>query len=418
MTRALVLNATFEPLCIVSDRRAVVLVLGETAEMLHASDAMMHSPRFAVAVPSVVRLRRFVRVPYRWNTPLNRRSVFARDDHRCQYCGGPAESIDHVVPRSRGGDHAWENVVAACRPCNVRKRDRMLHETSMRLLRMPSVPRGSSWLTFCATPPPEADRMGDPARAAVGAGNARRSPSGPARSAKSGKQRVRPVTTPGSVWDLRRLTAPAADLHAEPFPDAPARAVWVLEATAPALVLGSTQSAELVDAEAAAAAGIELARRRSGGGAVLVMPGETAWVDVILPAGDPLWDDDIDRASHWLGRTWQSALAELGVASTEVHQGPLACGPLGRLVCFATVAAGEVTVPGGDGPRKVVGMSQRRTRAGARFQCAAYRRWDPEPLVRLLRLDDEGSRALADAAAGTDRDPVTLVNAFVRHLPA
>jgi 5-methylcytosine-specific restriction endonuclease McrA len=89
-----------------------------------------------------------VRVPYRWNTPLNRRSVFARDDHRCQYCGGPAESIDHVVPRSRGGDHTWENVVAACRPCNVRKRDRMLHETSMRLLRVPSVPRGSSWLTF------------------------------------------------------------------------------------------------------------------------------------------------------------------------------------------------------------------------------------------------------------------------------
>jgi 5-methylcytosine-specific restriction endonuclease McrA len=148
MTRALVLNATFEPLCIVSDRRAVVLVLGETAEMLHASDAVMHSPRFAVAVPSVVRLRRFVRVPYRWNTPLNRRSVFARDDHRCQYCGGPAESIDHVVPRSRGGDHTWENVVAACRPCNVRKRDRMLHETSMRLLRVPSTPRGSSWLTF------------------------------------------------------------------------------------------------------------------------------------------------------------------------------------------------------------------------------------------------------------------------------
>jgi 5-methylcytosine-specific restriction endonuclease McrA len=155
MTRALVLNATFEPLCVISDRRAVVLVLGETAEMLHASDAVMHSPRIVIAVPSVVRLRRYVRVPYRWNTPLNRRSVFARDEHRCQYCGGPAESIDHVVPRSRGGDHIWENVVAACRPCNVRKRDRMLHETSMRLLRMPSVPRGSSWLTFALGVIPE-----------------------------------------------------------------------------------------------------------------------------------------------------------------------------------------------------------------------------------------------------------------------
>jgi 5-methylcytosine-specific restriction endonuclease McrA len=155
MTRALVLNATFEPLCVVSDRRAVVLVLGETAEMLHASDAVMRSPRVAVPVPSVVRLRCFVRVPYRWSTPLNRRSIFARDNHRCQYCGGPAESIDHIVPRSRGGEHVWENVVAACRPCNVRKRDRMLHETSMSLRHPPTVPRGASWLRFALGVVPE-----------------------------------------------------------------------------------------------------------------------------------------------------------------------------------------------------------------------------------------------------------------------
>jgi 5-methylcytosine-specific restriction endonuclease McrA len=148
MSRALVLNVTFQPLCVVSDRRAVVLVLGDTAEMLHASDAVMRSERLAVPVPSVVRLRRLARVPYRWSTPLNRRSVFARDGHRCQYCGHPAESIDHVVPRSRGGGHTWDNVVAACRPCNVRKRDRLLHETSMRLARPPDEPRGSSWLTF------------------------------------------------------------------------------------------------------------------------------------------------------------------------------------------------------------------------------------------------------------------------------
>ena len=117
-------------------------MLGETAEMLHASDALMHSAHLVMAVPSVVRLRRFVRVPYRWTTPLNRRSVFARDGHRCQYCDGPAESIDHVVPRSRGGLHTWDNVVAACRPCNVRKRDRMLDETSMRLRHPPAEPRG------------------------------------------------------------------------------------------------------------------------------------------------------------------------------------------------------------------------------------------------------------------------------------
>ncbi|HZA78344.1 MAG TPA: hypothetical protein VE623_18345 [Acidimicrobiales bacterium] len=231
------------------------------------------------------------------------------------------------------------------------------------------------------------------------------------------------VLPPG--WELRRLTGPAADLHAEPLPEAPGRAVWVLEATAPALVLGSTQSEDIVDREAAAAAGIELARRRSGGGVVLVVPGETTWVDVIVPVGDPLWDDDVGRAAHWVGRSWQAALAELGIGPTEVHDGPLACGPLGRLVCFGTVGAGEVTVPraeaegdGEGGLRKVVGISQRRTRAAARFQCAAYRRWDAAALVRLLRLGDDGRRALADAAVGTGRDPAELVDAFLRHLPA
>jgi lipoate-protein ligase A len=223
---------------------------------------------------------------------------------------------------------------------------------------------------------------------------------------------------PRSDWELRRLTGRAADLHAEPVPEAPGRAVWVLDATAPALVLGSTQSEELVDGEAAAEAGVEVARRRSGGGAVLVLPGEMVWVDVILPAGDPLWDDDIARAAHWLGRAWQSALAELGVGSTAVHEGPLACGSLGRLVCFAAVGAGEVTVPGRDGPRKLVGISQRRTRAAARFQCAAYRQWGPDPLARLLRLDPEGRRAVAGASIGTERDPAALVDAFLRQLPA
>jgi lipoate---protein ligase len=226
------------------------------------------------------------------------------------------------------------------------------------------------------------------------------------------------VRAPASPWELRRISGPAADLHAEPLPDAPTRGVWVLEATAPALVLGSTQSEEVVDRAAAAATGVELVRRRSGGGVVLVVPGEIAWLDVILPVGDPLWDDDVARAAHWLGWTWRSALSELGIGSTEVHEGPLACGALGRLVCFATVATGEVTVPGGDGPRKVVGISQRRTRGAARFQCAAYRRWDPEPLVRLLRLDETGRTALVDAAVGVDREPAAAVEAFLRHLPA
>ena len=156
MSRALVLNATFEPLGVVSDRRAVVLVLDRKADAVHESSDVLHSARLSLAIPSVIRLRQFVRVPYRWKAPLNRRLVFARDNHRCQYCGGPAESIDHVIPRSKGGEHSWDNVVAACRSCNVRKRDRMLNETSMRLHRHPAMPRGMGWLALALGPVPEA----------------------------------------------------------------------------------------------------------------------------------------------------------------------------------------------------------------------------------------------------------------------
>src|SRR5438128_4022928 len=145
MTRALVLNASYEPLCVVAARRAVVLVLGDKAETVAESGLTLHSERLAVNVPSVVRLRTFVSVPFRRRVAVSRRAVMARDGGLCQYCGSRADSIDHVVPRSKGGEHTWENVVAACRPCNVRKRDRLLHETSMRLYRRPSAPRGASW---------------------------------------------------------------------------------------------------------------------------------------------------------------------------------------------------------------------------------------------------------------------------------
>jgi len=221
------------------------------------------------------------------------------------------------------------------------------------------------------------------------------------------------VASPG--WEVRRLRGGAAALHTEPVPDEPGRSAWVLEADAPALVLGSTQGPELVDEGAAAARGVAIARRRSGGGVVWVDPATTAWVDVILPAGDPLWHDDVGRAALWVGRAWRDALVDVGVTATEVHDGALACGPLGRLVCFATVGSGEVTTPDG---RKIVGVSQRRTRAAARFQCAAYSRWDPAPLVDLLRLDAEGAHAVADAAVGTGVPPGDLVAAFLHHLPA
>ena len=146
MSRSLVLNATYEPLCLVPTRRALVLVLSEKAELLHATDGLFRSERASFPEPSVVRLSYYVKVPYQARIGLNRRAVFVRDGHRCQYCGGTAENIDHVVPRSRGGSHTWENVVAACRPCNNRKQDRLLDESGLTLLRVPVAPRERLWI--------------------------------------------------------------------------------------------------------------------------------------------------------------------------------------------------------------------------------------------------------------------------------
>jgi 5-methylcytosine-specific restriction endonuclease McrA len=142
---ALVLNATYEPLCVVPGRRAVVLVITAKAVAVEDGDAVLHAASRAVPVPSVLRLTRFVRVPYRSTVPLTRKAVFARDGGRCVYCGAAATSLDHVVPRSRGGQHAWENVVSACGRCNHVKADRGIAELGWRLRRQPTAPTGAAW---------------------------------------------------------------------------------------------------------------------------------------------------------------------------------------------------------------------------------------------------------------------------------
>lgn len=143
VAHALVLNATYEPLCVVPLRRAVILVLAEKATILETGDDTLHSERLELPAPTVVLLSRYVRVPYRRGVPLTRRAVLARDGHRCVYCKGKAETIDHVVPRSRGGRHVWDNVVAACRRCNHRKADRLLPELGWTLSRRLGAPAGT-----------------------------------------------------------------------------------------------------------------------------------------------------------------------------------------------------------------------------------------------------------------------------------
>jgi lipoate-protein ligase A len=177
----------------------------------------------------------------------------------------------------------------------------------------------------------------------------------------------------------------------------------------PALVLGSGQQESVVDVPATAAAGVEVTRRRSGGGAVLVGP-DTLWLDVVVPAADPLWDGDVRRSFHWLGEAWAAALHRVGVTG-EVHKGGMVEGPWSRLVCFAGLGPGEVVVGG----RKAVGLSQRRTRGGSLFQCLVVPRFDARTLIDLLALDEaaraDALRDIPDRVAALPAD-----DAFGPHL--
>jgi 5-methylcytosine-specific restriction endonuclease McrA len=114
--------------------------------MVEGRDESWRSERASVPVPSVVKLTNYVSVPFNRKVAVTRRAVFGRDGHRCQYCAGPAESIDHVLPRSRGGMHTWDNVVACCRRCNVRKGDRLPDEAGLTLARRPVTPNGHAWI--------------------------------------------------------------------------------------------------------------------------------------------------------------------------------------------------------------------------------------------------------------------------------
>lgn len=241
-------------------------------------------------------------------------------------------------------------------------------------------------------------------------------------------------TSSVSKWTVLHRHGSAQELHDRAADDPiDRRAVVVHHVDRTALVLGSTQPDADLDLGVVADRGWELARRRSGGGAVLLVPGEHVWVDVVLPAGDPLADDDVERATWWLGHAWARALrlelvaegagglsadasaVPVGTpASGQAASGQAASGPAvlhqrgvsdrvaGRVACFAALGPGELSVDG----RKVLGISQRRTRFGARFQCIAYSRWEPELLLGALRATAGaglGSAGGAEWGGGADR---------------
>ncbi len=145
--RTLVLNAGYEPLGVVSFKRALVLVLNEKATVVaEDQDNPVFGSSGAWARPSVIILRRYVRLPNGRSVPVSRRGVLRRDNHRCAYCSGVANTIDHVLPRSRGGKDTWENLVACCLACNNLKSDRTPQEMNWTLGLNPRAPHGVSWL--------------------------------------------------------------------------------------------------------------------------------------------------------------------------------------------------------------------------------------------------------------------------------
>jgi 5-methylcytosine-specific restriction endonuclease McrA len=145
--RTLVLNAGFEPLAVVSFKRALVLVMNQKATIVSAdAEHPVYGSSGSWARPSVILLTRYVRIPNSRLIPVSRRGVLRRDNHHCAYCGATANTIDHVQPRSRGGADSWENLVACCLRCNNKKGDRSLAEMGWKLCIRPRAPHGTSWM--------------------------------------------------------------------------------------------------------------------------------------------------------------------------------------------------------------------------------------------------------------------------------
>jgi 5-methylcytosine-specific restriction endonuclease McrA len=151
--RVLILNQTFEPLQVCSARRAVVLLFAGKGERIENTVQVMRSPSTTILIPSVIRLHHFVKQPIAPTLSFNKKNIFKRDAFTCQYCGrngGERMTIDHVIPKSLGGRTVWDNVVSACRACNLRKGNKSPRDVGLRLVRKPTRPRSASYLGILA----------------------------------------------------------------------------------------------------------------------------------------------------------------------------------------------------------------------------------------------------------------------------
>ena len=204
----------------------------------------------------------------------------------------------------------------------------------------------------------------------------------------------------------------------EQFRSLPRRHAVARQVAQPTVVLGSTQRPEVVDAVRATEEGVAVVRRRGGGGAVLLRPGDHLWVEAWIPRDDPLWEADVAVAAEWVGAWWSDALGTSGAVDRVVHRGRAVPGPHGALVCFSGRGPGEVF----RAERKVMGISQWRSREGSLFHTCAYAHWDPDPLIDLLDVDPPTREALRRdlprAAAGIlDSDSDAHTDSAPRPVP-
>ena len=184
------------------------------------------------------------------------------------------------------------------------------------------------------------------------------------------------------TWTTRHRHSSASNLHEFVPPPRGERTLCVLEANSAAVVIGSSQPDRDLNSRSAAALGVSIVRRHSGGGAVLLVPGRHVWVDIWLPAGDPLWRHDVVVAAEWLGEVYALAFADGGMLDLSVHRGPASRDALSRKVCFLGRGPGEVFCQG----RKLVGLSQRRTRHWIRFQTIMHRQFSAAQTAALLAV--------------------------------
>lgn len=192
----------------------------------------------------------------------------------------------------------------------------------------------------------------------------------------------------------------AQEHHSRELPTALVPTMWWFECERTALVLGSTQSEEIIDRESCRQRDVDVARRRSGGGLVVVGDGRVVWLDVLIPRGHHLWDDDLSRSGRWLADAWSAGLGGLGLSDLVTHSGPMVRTRWSDLVCFDGRGPGEIFLE----DSKLVGVSQRRTREWSRFQCALSLRWQPDVLSDLLRVDGFDVDDVRRSGASIDLD--------------